>query len=114
MTTIYGIRNCDTMKKARKWLDDHGIDYTFHDYRKDGVPTECLGAWIEDFGYKALINRRGTTWRKLPDTARDNLDARRARLLMMENPSIIKRPVLEAGGRRLIGFDEAAWRELFS
>lgn len=114
MTTIYGIRNCDTMKKARRWLDDRGVDYQFHDYRKDGVPGDLLDTWMADLGHEALINKRGTTWRKLPAAARDNLDADRARRLMMENPSIIRRPVLESGGKRLVGFDERAWRELFS
>lgn len=113
MTTLYGIRNCDTMKKARRWLDQRGIDYRFHDYRKDGVDRRQLEAWIDELGWDALLNRRGTTWRRLPQGVRERIDRRGALRLMLENPAIIKRPVLDLGERRVVGFDADEYAALF-
>lgn len=104
MIALYGIANCDTMKKARAWLDAAGLDYRFHDYKKLGVDAERLAAWVERAGWEQLLNRAGTTFRKLPDCDKANLDAGRAMALMLAHPSAIKRPVLEAGDRLLVGF----------
>ncbi len=101
---IYGIKNCDTMKKARAWLDANGIDAVFHDYKTEGVDPARLARWIETAGWETVLNRAGTTFRKLPDEARAGLDAAKAAALMLEQPSMIKRPVLEHPGGLLIGF----------
>jgi len=102
--TIYGIKNCDTMKRARTWLDDHGIAYEFHDYKAAGIDRARLEGWVKELGWETLLNRAGTTFRKLPDAARENIDAEKAIALMLEQPSMIKRPVLDLGDRRLTGF----------
>ena len=102
--TIYGIRNCDTMKKARAWLEAHGIDHNFHDYKVAGVERAKLEAWAKIVGWEVLLNRAGTTFRKLPDDQKQNLDERKALALMLEQPSMIKRPVLERGKTLLVGF----------
>jgi arsenate reductase len=102
--TIYGIRNCDTMKKARAWLEAHGVDYRFHDYRTAGIDKDRLESWCRVVGWEALLNRTGTTFRKLPEADRQALDARKASALMLAQPSLIKRPVLDMGGRLLVGF----------
>jgi arsenate reductase (glutaredoxin) len=102
--TIYGIKNCDTMKKARAWLDSHGVTYEFHDYKAAGAPKEKLKAWTSELGWETLLNRAGTTFRKLPDAEKEGLNERRALALMLEQPSMIKRPVLELGGKLLVGF----------
>ena len=101
---IYGIKNCDTIKKAVAWLNQHGIDYHFHDFRKDGLDEKMLRAWVKELGWEALLNRRGTTWRSLPETTKDHLDEARAIALMMAQPAIIKRPVLDNGMSRHVGF----------
>lgn len=106
---LYGIPNCDTVKKARRWLDAQGIGYTFHDYKKEGADPEKLAAWIEAEGVDTVLNRRGTTWRKLPDAEKEGVDAEKAVRLLEENPSMIKRPVVEHGGALLVGFKEDAW-----
>jgi arsenate reductase len=102
--TIYGIKNCDTMKKARAWLDSHGVTYGFHDYKIEGAPKEKLKAWAGDVGWETLLNRAGTTFRKLPDAEKEGLNERKALALMLEQPSMIKRPVLDVGGKLLVGF----------
>ncbi|MGH8174917.1 MAG: ArsC family reductase [Steroidobacter sp.] len=104
MTIIYGIKNCDTMKKARTWLDDHGVEYAFHDYKTDGVDRARLERWCRQAGWEALLNRAGTTFRNLPDEDRTALSERKAIKLMLAQPSLIKRPVLESGDRLLVGF----------
>jgi len=103
--TVYGIPNCDTMKKAFAWLDEHGIEYRFHDYKKAGVPAERLAAWSKAVGWEKLANTRGPTWRKIPEPARANLDEARALKLLLENPSAIRRPVIEWGRKLTVGFD---------
>lgn len=102
--TIYGIKNCDTMKKARVWLEAHGVEYRFHDYKTAGIDGERLEHWCKAVGWEVLLNRAGTTFRKLPEADRQALDARRASALMLAQPSLIKRPVLDLGGRLLVGF----------
>ena len=102
--TIYGIKNCDTMKKARTWLDKKGVVYTFHDYKTAGIARDRLRGWAAKVGWEVLLNRAGTTFRKLPEADKQGLDEGRAIALMMEQPSMIKRPVLEVGGHLLVGF----------
>ena len=107
--TIYGIKNCDTMKKARIWLDSHGVGYDFHDYKAAGIAKDKLKQWSDELGWETLLNRAGTTFRKLPDTDKAGIDEDKAIALMLAQPSMIKRPVLDLGGRRLVGFKEDAW-----
>ena len=102
--TIYGIKNCDTMKKARAWLDSHGVKYHFHDYKSEGIGKDILKAWSEELGWEVLLNRAGTTFRKLPDADREGLSEKKALALMAEQPSMIKPPVLDLGKKRLVGF----------
>ena len=108
--TIYGIKNCDTMKKARAWLEGHGIDYAFHDYKTAGIDKDRLEKWAKEVGWEVLLNRAGPTFRKLPDKDKANLTEAKAIKLMMANPSMIKRPVLESGGKLLVGFKPDAYR----
>lgn len=105
MTTVYGIRNCDTMRKAFAWLDSHGIAYDFHDYRKLGVSEAQLAKWAARAGWERLLNTRGPSFRKLPPAVQANLTEKKAFALMLENPSLIRRPIVEAGRTLLIGFD---------
>lgn len=109
MITLYGIPNCDTVKKARQWLAGAGLAYRFHDVRKDGLDAGRLSHWTDALGWEALLNRSGTTFRQLPDEAKANLDAARAAALMLEQPAMIKRPVVEHPGGILVGFKEADW-----
>lgn len=108
-STLYGIRNCDTMKRARAWLDAAGLDYTFYDYKTAGVPAADLRRWVDRLGWETLLNRAGTTFRKLPDADLADLDAERAIALMLAHPSTIKRPVLERGDLLLVGFRPDAY-----
>ena len=102
--TIYGIKSCDTMKKARDWLDSHGVAYAFHDYKASGIDRAHLERWTERVGWEVLLNRAGTTFRALPDARKEALDQDKALALMIEQPSMIKRPVLDLGDRLLVGF----------
>ena len=103
--TIYGIKNCDTMKKARAWLDKYGIDYAFHDYKSAGIDKDKLEDWAKKAGWEAIINRAGLTFKKLPDKDKQGLTEKKAIALMLKQPSMIKRPVLElSGGKLLVGF----------
>ena len=103
--TIHGIKNCDTMKKARAWLDKRGVEYAFHDYKTQGIARERLERWEKKVGWEILLNRAGTTFRELPDNDKNGLDAKKALALMLAQPSMIKRPVLELpGGKLLVGF----------
>ncbi len=101
---FYGIKNCDTVKKARTWLDEHGVAYEFHDFKAEGVDPARLMHWIEQVGWETLLNRRGTTFRKLPDSDKDGIDTDKAAALMIAQPSMIKRPVLEHPGGVMVGF----------
>lgn len=112
--TLYGIPNCDTVKKARRWLDDHGVAYRFHDFRKDGLDPAKLEGWIDTVGWEKLLNRAGTTFRKLPDAAKDGLDAASAKALMLEQPAMIKRPVVEAADSVSVGFSADDWQKRFA
>jgi arsenate reductase len=105
--TIYGIKNCDTMKKARAWLDKHGVDYAFHDYKTAGIERAQLEKWSKKVGWETLLNRAGTTFKKLSDKEKDGITQAKALTLMLRQPSMIKRPVLEAGrGKLLVGFKQ--------
>ena len=111
--TIYGIKNCDTMKKARAWLDGRGVDYAFHDYKAVGVDHGRLEKWVKEVGWETLLNRAGTTFRKLPDADKTGIDAAKAIDLMLAQPSMIKRPVLEARGKLTVGFKPESYQALF-
>ena len=111
--TIYGIKACDTMKKARLWLDDHGLDYAFHDYKVRGVGRDLLEEWVRSVGWETLLNRAGTTFRKLPDEDRTALDGGKAIALMLAQPSIIKRPVLQMDGTLIVGFKPETYEARF-
>jgi Spx/MgsR family transcriptional regulator len=111
-TTIHGIKNCDTVKKARTWLESHGIEYGFHDYKLEGIDRETLEGWVKQAGWEVLLNRAGTTFRALPEAKKQNLDSRKAVALMLEQPSMIKRPVLARGKTLLVGFDAEKYSAL--
>jgi len=107
---IYGIKNCDTVKKARKFLEEAGMEYEFHDYKKDGVDADKLAAFVGEFGWEAVLNKRGTTWRKLDEDIQASVvDAASALSVMIEHPSAIKRPIVEGEVKNFIGFDPVAW-----
>ena len=114
MVTLYGIKNCDTIKKARRWLEERGIEYRFHDYRVDGLDHALMQSFINELGWEALLNTRGTTWRKLDEATRNQItDASSAAALMIEMPAIIKRPLLCAPGQpMLLGFSELTYKKL--
>ena len=114
MLTVYGIPNCDTVKKARTWLDAQGVAHAFHDYKKQGADAARLAAWAEQAGWEKLLNRAGTTFRKLPEADREGLDAGKAIALMVANPSCIKRPVVEHPGGLLVGFRADEWAAAFA
>ena len=112
--TLYGIKNCDTMKKARAWLDARGVAYVFHDYKTQGIDRTRLEAWTRELGWEVLLNRAGTTFRKLPDAEKENLSERKAVALMLAHPSAIKRPVLDLGGKRVVGFKPELYASAFA
>jgi arsenate reductase len=114
MTTIYGIKNCDTMKKARAWLDGHKVAYEFHDYKAAGVDEAMLDDWVKEVGWEMLLNRAGTTFRKLPAADRENLTERTAIALMLAWPSMIRRPVLDQSGKLMVGFRPEAYESVFT
>ena len=111
--TLYGIPNCDTVKKARKWLEANNVDYQFHDFRKDGLEPKLLDTWFKSPGWETLLNKRGTTWRQQPDSVKDNISEASAKALMLENPAIIKRPVTVSGKTVTVGFKDAEYKALF-
>ena len=110
---LYGITSCSTVTKAKRWLEAQEISYQFHNFKKDGIEADTLLRWIADYGLDTVLNKRSTTWRKLPEADRSDVDAEKAVQLMQENPSLIKRPVIEAKGSCLFGFKEDAYQELF-
>lgn len=112
--TVYGIRNCDTVKKARAWLDGQGIGYAFHDYKSAGAPPELLKGWADQVGWEVLLNKAGMTFRKLDDAAKVDLDEAKAIALMSAQPSMIKRPVVDADGRLIVGFKPDAYAAFFA
>jgi arsenate reductase len=111
--TVYGIANCDTVKKARAWLAEHGVTHAFHDYKRAGVPAARLDAWIDALGWEPLVNRQGLTWRRLDETSRAAvIDRASARALLLREPSLVKRPLVEwADGRVTVGFDAERWQQ---
>ena len=111
--TLYGIKNCDTMKKARAWLDGRGVAFAFHDYKVAGIARETLIAWVRIAGWEALLNRAGTTFRKLADKDKEGVDEAKAIALMLAQPSLIKRPVLDVSGKLLVGFKPAEYERIF-
>jgi arsenate reductase (glutaredoxin) len=111
--TIYGIKNCDTMKKARAWLDKHGVAYGFHDYKATGIEAGALKRWAGEVGWERLLNRAGTTFRKLSDADKADIDEKKAIALMVREPSMIKRPVLDVGGELIVGFEPAVYAKAF-
>lgn len=113
VVTLYGIPNCDTIKKARKWLSEHSIDYSFHDYRKQGIDLDQLQVMASQLGWEVMLNRRGTTWRALSETVKSQIDEASALQLMLNNPAIIKRPILQQDGRLHIGFSSQQYQEVF-
>ena len=114
MIKLYGIPNCDTMKKARAWLAEHGVDYEFHDYKKLGIDETRLRTWVRELGWQALLNTRGMMWRKVPQNVRDNIDEASAIALMLDTPSIIKRPLLDTGSQRHVGFKPEQYAQIFA
>jgi arsenate reductase len=114
MITLYGIPNCDTVRKARRWLETQGVAYRFHDFRKDGLDEARLRAWVGELGWEALLNRSGTTWRSAPDALKSGVDAESAIAFMLQAPAAIKRPVLDIGEQRVVGFSEARYQSTFS
>ncbi|MBT3015028.1 MAG: ArsC family reductase [Candidatus Thiodiazotropha sp. (ex Clathrolucina costata)] len=114
MVKLYGIPNCDTMKKAIRWLDEHGITYQFHNYKKVGVDEKLLRQWVDRVGWEVLLNRRGMMWRRLDDSVKAEINEENAIRVMLETPSIIKRPVLETDKTLNVGFTEEAYSKLFS
>ena len=111
---MYGIKNCDTVKKAKKWLDSNGIEFTFHDYRKDGLSDELLSSLESTLGWETLLNKRGTTWRKLPEEKKEAINKETAMSIMLDNPAIIKRPILDTQKSLELGFSDAAYQQLFA
>jgi len=112
--TIYGIKNCDTMKKARAWLDTHDVGYAFHDYKVSGISRDKLQTWIKQVGWEVLLNRAGTTFKKLADADKQNIDERKAIALMLDQPSMIKRPVLEVDKDLVVGFKPESYVDRLS
>lgn len=111
--TLYGIRNCDTMKKARNWLGEQGIEHAFHDYKSQGIDESLLKRWADSVGWETLLNRAGTTFRKLPESEKAGIDEAKAIALMLEQPSMIKRPVLDKGGDLIVGFKPETYAKAF-
>ena len=113
-TVMYGITNCDTVKKARAWLQERDIDYQFHDFRKQGLPTELVQQWLDQVDATVLLNKRGTTWRKLPESSQQLAETDQLASLMAEHPTLIKRPVLQHGATLQVGFSDSHYAELFN
>ena len=111
--TVYGIKNCDTIKNARRWLEQHGIDYEFHDFRDQGLDGKALAGWLEELGWEALVNRRSTSWKELDKAVRENMDQASAATAILAQPTLIKRPLLDTGSKRHVGFSAALYREIF-
>jgi arsenate reductase (glutaredoxin) len=114
VTAIYGIKNCDTMRKAFTWLDGHKIEYSFHDYKKEGIDRTRLEKWVKAAGWEVLLNRAGTTFKKLPDKDKEGITEKKAIALMVSEPSMIKRPVIEKGAKLLVGFKPEDYAKAFT
>ncbi len=114
MITLYGIKNCDTVKKARRWLDQHGVEYAFHDFRVDGLDRETVRAWLAELGWETLVNRRSTSWKALDQATRDHMDEASALAAIMAQPTLIKRPLLDIGHERHVGFSAATYARILN
>ena len=114
MITLYGIKNCDTVKKARKWLEAHGVDYQFHDFRVDGLEREAVQGWLAELGWQNLVNKRSTSWKSLDEQSRDNMDEPSALDAILQQPTLIKRPLLDTGHERFTGFSAASYESIFN
>ncbi len=112
MFTLYGIKNCDTVKKARRWLEDNNVEFTFHDFRADGLNQDQVQAWLDELGHAVLVNKRSTTWKQLDDGQKDQALGNAAAALLVEHPTLIKRPVLDTGKQRQVGFSAANYQAL--
>lgn len=114
MITLYGIKNCDTVRKARKWLQDHSVEYRFHDFREDGLAPEAVQGWLQELGWQNLVNRRSTSWKALDEATRENMDENSALTAIMAHPTLIKRPLLDTGHERFTGFAAANYQKIFN
>lgn len=114
LITLYGIKNCDTVKKARKWLEAQGIDYRFHDFRADGLERDAVAGWIAELGWENLLNKRSTSWKALDESARQAMDTNSALEAALEQPTLIKRPLLDTGTERFTGFSAATYDNIFN
>jgi len=114
VVTLYGIKNCDTVKKARRWLDDRGIDYQFHDFRVDGLSPESVQLWLDQLGWETLVNKRSTSWKQLSQEARDNMDTAAAKSAILVQPTLIKRPLLDTGHSLSTGFSAQLFDKIFT
>ncbi|WP_019530532.1 ArsC family reductase [Dasania marina] len=114
MVTLYGIKNCDSVKKARKWLDAHDVDYRFHDFRSDGINAQQVDGWLAALGWETLVNKRSTTWKQLSETTRNAMDTKLAASVLLEQPTLIKRPLLDSGKGLSVGFKDSDYQQLFT
>ena len=114
MTTLYGIKNCDTVKKARRWLESSDIDYRFHDFRVDGLSREQVESWIRELGWELLVNKRSTSWKELSSTQRDTMNDSSAVAAILTTPTLIKRPLLDTGTQRHVGFNDSSYTKIFT
>ena len=114
MTVLFGIKNCDTVRKARRWLEEHDVDFTFHDVRSDGLTQEQVAKWIDALGWEVVLNKRSTSWKTIDPTRRENLDADSVNTLLVELPTLIKRPVLEYDGAVYVGFKADSYHSIFA
>lgn len=114
MITLYGIKNCDTIKKARKWLEDRGVEYQFHDVREAGLARETVAQWLAELGWETVVNKRSTTWKGLPQSTRDNMNDSAALEAILDQPTLFKRPVLDIGHERHCGFSAAKYQDIFN
>lgn len=114
MNTLYGIKNCDTVKKARDWLDKHKIDYTFHDFRINGLNETQVNNWISELGLEMLVNKRSTTWKELDENSKNNFGEKNAVQIITANPTLIKRPLLDTGKQKYVGFKDAEYSKIFN
>ena len=114
MITLYGIKNCDTVKKARKWLDTHGIEYHYHDFREDGLDRKTVAGWLNELGWETLINKRSTSWKALDEASRESMNTHSALLAIMDQPTLIKRPLLDTGHQRHTGFSAPGYETIFN
>ena len=114
MITLYGIKNCDTVKKARKWLELHGVDYQFHDFRADGLERDSVQEWLAELGWQNLVNKRSTSWKSLDEQSRESMDEQSALDAILQQPTLIKRPLLDTGHERFCGFTAASYQSIFN